>query len=881
MPIRLFRTFINTNVIEETLTKRATPLGIEEQSGIKEMGRAVPVVFGTRRIDGAVVYWQGVETNSRLVSPKYYDKDGIFAASLNEVDWDNRNLYSRYLQLRARKLPLKDGTKVLGDELDDPVTEKRDFTRCYVVTVRMILCVGPLDDIKFWLSNNQEFRCNQMPRQVTQAASLLFWLGATPYSTVNPSTPNNTILADPNWHEGVRRYVVAPDAGNMFGINGGLGFPFIKEKNRVTSGPFDLGMIEGPSNLLTKRRYFSEFYMVDGRTPEQSVGTNQPIAAPYFRAEEGSVSSGVTSLVFGNFIWGGLAQLPRWRMAVQRVHKQTDYSDQWYPEKVVVQRGPILEKIYLIFTIAYDQIIYPAAVAAIRRMVKDFQRLGPAGENPLTVQIAIIWGTTIAAVSRSGYITTSAELETYLARQTRTLGTLTTVNPLIAIGTMFEFQKARSRHNDNYYGGMHTNELRFGQGVQAPTRLREHVGAFLFWSNARSSSTHLESAKAWFENLSVGAGVPDRRSPAGIHSGFPEWIADIRSIYTDTPNSRYAKEIAETLDQPGQPKVLAKDESPYDFMLSSAPTFTTMNPVHALREALINKDWGAGVDERKLDDAGFRQAADTCQAEKLSYCYVWDKLDPPDRFIQEILDYIDAMMYFDQLNNLWRLKLIRNDYDISSLPLFNQTNISELARYKRQHSDQTVNSVTIKFFNILTDTEDAITVHDLGRTSVAGNVVSVVQEHPGCPLREAAAIVANREFFALSKPLVSFDLVVETSAAEHLGPGDAIRVQWVDLFANILVMRIMSVDYGDGKTGTITLRCIRDTFADPQDLPATIGVDETTGDISGAPTLIPDPIPPTDFAGDLFFQEGHYTDALGTFPDAASLDAEIAARGSG
>ena len=222
--------------------------------------------------------------------------------------------------------------------------------------------------------------------------------------------------------------------------------------------------------------------------------------------------------------------------------------------------------------------------------------------------------------------------------------------------------------------------------------------------------------------------------------------------------------------------------------------------------------------------------------------------------------------------------MIRDDYDVDAIPLFNQANTTELVGYKRQHTDQVVNALTIKFFNILTDSEDAITVHDLGRTAATGNVVSTVQQHPGCPLRESAAAVANREFFALSRPLLSFDLIVETSAANHLGPGDPIKVQWVDLFDKVIVMRILSIDYGDGKLGTVTLRCIQDTFANLQDLPPTISIDETTGIIDGEPLLPQPPVDPIEYSGDLFFQEAHYTDALGVFPDQATLDRALTAR---
>ena len=763
MPIRLFQTFINTNVIDETLTKRATPIGVEEQSGIAQLGNPVPVVFGTRRIDGIVVFWQGIENNLKVISPKDYDKNGRFAQTLEEVEFDNNNLYSLASQIpdppNLQGAPAK---KKVGDAIQEGYTHlKRNFVRSYIVSLRMILCVGPIDDVRLWLAS-ETFRCYQMPRQVTNRVRLSHFLGYT------PTGGNPYIEADPQWQQGVRRYVVSRDAGNMFGGftgYGGLGFPFVKDVNRTMA----------PSGVLNKRRLFSEFYLSDGDTHEQSANH------PYIRAEEGALSLGTTNIVFSNFIFGGQAQLPRWRMAVQRVYKQTDYRPQWYPDKVEVQYGPLLENIYLIFVVPHDPQIWLTATRAIREMLTHFERITRADRRVLTIQITV--PKRDGSFNTSPTITTEAQLDNFLENSvTGRVMDIPTIDPERVMRGINFLHVQRIYYSQNFYSGQFTTDLRIGQGVQAPSILREQRQAFIFWPNASASTSDFNLGKYQFENLSVGAPVPGHRFPVPgeMLRNHPDFIMDIRSLCIgrnpDTERSNtLATRLAIEFDQPGQPKILEPDESPLRFFRQSTPTFTTMNPIHALRETLINKDWGAGIDETKIDDAGFRMAADTCFNEKLSFCAIWDKLDPPDRFIQEITDYVDGMLYFDQLNDLWRLKLIRHDFEGAEdqLPLFNQTNVSELTRYKRQHTDQAVNSLTIKFFNIITDSEDSLTVHDLGRTAAVGNVVSVVQNHPGCPLRESAAIVANREFFALSRPLMSFDLVVETGAARHLGPGDA------------------------------------------------------------------------------------------------------------
>ena len=409
MPIRLFQTFINTNVVEETLTKRATALGVEEQSGIPQLGRAVPVVFGTRRIEGAVVFWQGVENNAKVISPLYYDKNYQFAKTLYEVELDNRDRISLASQVRVGD---PDGKNKVGDEFAH-VAQKRNFTRAYIVSIRMLLCVGPIDDIRLFLAGNTQFRCYKWQRQVTSTEKLSHWFGFT------PEGGDPDIRPDPQWERDVTRYVVSLDAGDLFGGytgNGGLGLPVIKDFNTTTSLT--------SSGVLAKRKLFSEFYLSKGDP------TKAGLVYPTLRAEEGSLSLGTTNITFSNFNFGGTAQLPRWRIAVQRVHKQTDYRDQWYPDKLVVQRGPLLENIYLMFVVPRHEDIFGHAMDDIGRMVSDFEALSPPGENVLTVQVLVyVAGDTKGATTKSGYIRTRAQFDTFRRRFVRRAGRFDTYGP--------------------------------------------------------------------------------------------------------------------------------------------------------------------------------------------------------------------------------------------------------------------------------------------------------------------------------------------------------------------------------------------------------------------------------------------------------------------
>ena len=239
----------------------------------------------------------------------------------------------------------------------------------------------------------------------------------------------------------------------------------------------------------------------------------------------------------------------------------------------------------------------------------------------------------------------------------------------------------------------------------------------------------------------------------------------------------------------------------------------TMNPAHALRECLTNKSWGAGIPEDELDEQSFEICSTTCQNDGLDFCYLWDTLEPIDKLIKSILDYIDAVLYYDSHDGLYRVKVIRDDYVINAIPQFAEHNIQSLTKYKRLHSDEAVNSVTIVYHDYLRGINDALTLTDQVAVALAGKKIGASFAYEGCATKEAALRVAERELTAISQSLISFSIHVDNTN-QTLGIGDAINVSWRDIGIQQLVCRILRIRYGDGTTAGVTLDVIQDVFAD-------------------------------------------------------------------
>src|SRR5690606_37872921 len=93
-----------------------------------------------------------------------------------------------------------------------------------------------------------------------------------------------------------------------------------------------------------------------------------------------------------------------------------------------------------------------------------------------------------------------------------------------------------------------------------------------------------------------------------------------------------------------------------------------MNPAHILRECGTSRVYGLGRPAADIDDESFTAAADRLFDERMGISLLWDSeaMTLAD-FRNEIVRHIDATHYVDSRTGKFKLKLIRNDYDVDDL----------------------------------------------------------------------------------------------------------------------------------------------------------------------------------------------------------------------
>lgn len=249
-----------------------------------------------------------------------------------------------------------------------------------------------------------------------------------------------------------------------------------------------------------------------------------------------------------------------------------------------------------------------------------------------------------------------------------------------------------------------------------------------------------------------------------------------------------------------------------------------MNPAHIIYECYTNREWGRGLPASSLDEASFIEAADKLAIERFGLCLPWKRRDSIDAFIQGVLDHIGGVTYPDRATAKIKLKLIRDDYVATALPLYDaDTGLIEITAAPVGASTPMINEVTVTYRDPITNEDRTVRANNLASVQAAGGVLnSTTREYRGLPTAALAARIAKRELRAASPSIRKFDLVFDRRGF-NLVPGDVIRIQ--DFARNIspTVVRIVQVDYGSMSDGKIKVTGMRDVFGLPSSGFETIG----------------------------------------------------------
>jgi hypothetical protein len=238
------------------------------------------------------------------------------------------------------------------------------------------------------------------------------------------------------------------------------------------------------------------------------------------------------------------------------------------------------------------------------------------------------------------------------------------------------------------------------------------------------------------------------------------------------------------------------------------------NPAHMIRECLTDSSWGLGYSTTKIDNDSFSEVAEALFNESFGLSLILSGQTQIEDFIQDILAHISGVIYQDKATNAFKLKLIRDDYTVGTLPVFNETNILSLDNFERAQYAEMVNEVIIVYRPLGEREDRSVTVQNYASIQAQEGIISQTIEYPGLDRENIAYRVAQRELQQYSNPLASIRLTTNRDGWD-LNPGDVFNLNWPDLGIDTVTFRVVSVNIGTQVKGSIIIDAVEDIFSLP------------------------------------------------------------------
>jgi len=258
-------------------------------------------------------------------------------------------------------------------------------------------------------------------------------------------------------------------------------------------------------------------------------------------------------------------------------------------------------------------------------------------------------------------------------------------------------------------------------------------------------------------------------------------------------------------------------------------------------ECLTNTDWGMGSPEGLLDRESFKNAAATLAAEGFCGSMMWTRQDVVEKFVNEVLDHIQATLFAHPRTGLLTLKLLRDDYDRNTLPVFTPDNC-KITKFQRKVWGETANEVMTSWTNPESEESETVVVHNNANISIQGSVVSTSKNYYAVRGSALATKLALRDLTQVSQPFLALNIEADRTAWT-LVPGDMCKIKYPEHGIGEAYMRVGTVDYGKPGASVIKAALLEDIFSFGTSIFVPVG--ESLPPVIPEPPTVPEPDPPT------------------------------------
>jgi hypothetical protein len=274
------------------------------------------------------------------------------------------------------------------------------------------------------------------------------------------------------------------------------------------------------------------------------------------------------------------------------------------------------------------------------------------------------------------------------------------------------------------------------------------------------------------------------------------------------------------------------------------------NPAEIIYDVLRNSEYAVGMNGAFIDDGSFLAASQVFYNDGFGVSAGWDNQKPCREVINNLLQLTDSVLYSDLSTGKMVLKPARADYDPSILQSFDETNIGALVSYSRGAWAETTNEVKVPFVDRMNNFISRIQpAQDIANVRIQAAVISAQIDHIGISNSTTAGNIAMRDLRAMTTPLAKHTIQLNRQAYK-LVPGAVYKWSWSDIqdennnSIQNMIMRVLSVKYGEGTVPIIEVEGIEDLFNSANTvqaaLPASGGTAVTTAPVDASTQVLYD-----------------------------------------
>ena len=236
------------------------------------------------------------------------------------------------------------------------------------------------------------------------------------------------------------------------------------------------------------------------------------------------------------------------------------------------------------------------------------------------------------------------------------------------------------------------------------------------------------------------------------------------------------------------------------------------NPAWIIFESMTNQVWGLAEPLTRLDNVSFLASAATLFTENMGMSMSVDSAGGAEAIIADILRHIDAVLFTDPATGLWTLKLNRFDYDATTLPILDESNILMPPELARVSWEETLNDLKVTYIDrSMFFTPRTVQAHESANHAVRGMIASMAFDFKGFSNSSIAQQVTSREMKARSYPLMK-GKIVANRVAWQFRMGGVFRLSWPPLGIVDMVVRISAINYGALENNQIEMTVVEDIF---------------------------------------------------------------------